>query len=516
MTVPASVMTPDISLSTAMANPNLFGKVFASPSFWTWRVVAKLIDGLPLTEPRELELFQQCTGRHYDREARRSVRRWIILAGRRAGKDRFLSAVAVWRAALCTNWNEHISAGEGAVVLLLGADKKQAAILRKYCHGLLQAPLLQTEVTRQTDELVEFSNGSSLEIITNDARLVRGRSAIAVLGSECCQWRTDEHAASSDEEVVGAAEPSMAMCPDGGLLLLGSSVYRKRGYMYRKYRELHGNSDADAENICWFAPSQVMNPKLPLSVIDKAMAEDPNKARAEYQNIWREDISDFIPLDVIEAATDGKVFERTPARHNNYMAFCDAAGGLGSDSFALAVAHREGDRVVLDVLRERKPRFIPRDVVAEFAQLLKGYNVFTVQGDKFAGGFHADEWARNGITFQPCEKTTSENYLFALPMLLSGRARLLDSPTLRSQLTSLERRVQPAGHEVVRHPQVASAHDDVATAACGALVAAGDRMAFNQNYRQWAGGGTAEDEAQAWARLRTWAYVASGGRTILW
>ena len=82
-----------------------------------------------------------------------------------------------------------------AVVILLGADKKQAAILRRYCEGLLQAPMLAPEVTRQTGEVIEFRNGASLEIATNDARLVRGRSAIAVFGSECCHWRTDEHAA---------------------------------------------------------------------------------------------------------------------------------------------------------------------------------------------------------------------------------------------------------------------------------------------------------------------------------
>jgi hypothetical protein len=63
-------------------------------------VVAKLIDGLPLTEPRELALFEQCTGRPYNRQARRRI---VILVGRRGGKDRFLSAVGVWRAALCAD-----------------------------------------------------------------------------------------------------------------------------------------------------------------------------------------------------------------------------------------------------------------------------------------------------------------------------------------------------------------------------------------------------------------------------
>ena len=102
---------------------------------------------------------------------------------------------------------------------------------------------------------------------------MRGRSAIAVLGSECCHWRTDEHAASSDAEVVGAAEPSLSMCPDGGVLLLGSSVHRRRGYMHAQWKKLYGNDKSD--DLCWFAPSQTMNPQLPAQIITKALSDDP-------------------------------------------------------------------------------------------------------------------------------------------------------------------------------------------------------------------------------------------------
>jgi len=474
-------MRPEITLTRSISDTTLLGGPFTSPSFWTWKTVGKAIDGIRLKEPREIELFETCTGRKYNRQAVRAVRRLIALVGRRGGKDRFLSAVAVWRAALCTNWKQHISAGEQAVVILLGADRKQAAILRRYCNGLLQAPLLAAEVVRQTNETLEFRNGASLEIITNDAGLVRGRSAIAVIGSECCHWPTGEHAASSDEEVVGAAEPSMAMCPDGGLLLMGSSVYRKRGYMYHQCRKLHGNNDSD--DICWFAPSNVMNPKLPAHVIDKAMAEDPHKAGAEYKGIWREDLSDCYPLDAIEASTDQNVYERSPQPNTSYVAFTDAAGGTGSDSFTLAIAHRLPDQTgVLDLVRERKPRFVPSNVVAEYATLLKSYNISEVQGDRFAGGFHSDEWRRNQITFTPCEHTTSENYLFLLPMLLSGRVRLINNATLRNQLAGLERSVVGT-KERVTHAAVASAHDDVATAAAGALVAAGHGHSCDRLYR---------------------------------
>lgn len=471
-------MKPAISLTQALTDSDLFGPVFAAPSFWTWKVLGKLIDGLPLTEKREIALFEEATGRRYCRQSRRAVHRLILLAGRRAGKDRFFSAVGCWRAALCANWAEHLSAGEQAVMILVGTDKKQAAILRRYCEGLLRAPLLAQEVARRTDDAIEFRNGASLEIITNNAALIRGRSAIGLLGTETCQWKTDEAAASSDAEVVAAAEPSMAMCPDGGLLMLGSSVYRRRGYMFRQFKKLHGNDTADADAICWFATSRMMNPQLPQAVIDRAIAEDAPKARAEYENIWREDVSDFLPLDIIEGATDWGTHERPPERGVRYVAFADASGGTGKDSFALAIGHAVNDAarsVVIDVIRERKPRFVAADVIREYAEILRAYGIGEVVSDNFAAGFSSDEWSRNGIRFKPCDNSTAENYLAALPMLTSRRAHLADNATLRTQLSGLERCVV-SGHETVRHAQVSSAHDDVAAAVCGCLVEAAANM----------------------------------------
>jgi hypothetical protein len=328
---------------------------------------------------------------------------------------------------------------------------------------------LAREVKRVTGDVIEFRNGSSLEIATNDVRLVRGRSAIAVLGSECCHWRTDEAAASSDEEVVGAAEPSMAMCPDGGLLLLGSSVYRKRGYMFRKWKVLHGADDS--EDICWFAPSKTMNPVLPSLVIAKALAEDKAKAGAEYENVWREDLSDFVPLDVIEACTEWDISERPPQPEISYLAFCDAASGTGTDSYALVIAHFDWARgsVVIDVIREFKPRLVPANVIAELAQLLRQYRVSEIWGDRAFHGFHSDEWLRNGAVYRPSVRTTSENYLAALPHLLAGRVRLLDSATARSQFTALERRPM-AGGDRIDHPRSMSGHDDVSASISGAIA----------------------------------------------
>jgi hypothetical protein len=217
-----------------------------------------------------------------------------------------------------------------------------------------------------------------------------------------------------------------------------------------------------------------MNPLFRTSVLDAALAEDAARARAEYLNIPREDLSDFVPPDVVENVTNRGIYEFPPEPGVKYTAFADCAGGTGTDSFALAIARRDGltRGAILVAVRERKPRFVPAQVIAEFAQLLKAYNITEVQGDRYAIGFHADEWRQHSIKFVECERTTSENYLSLLPLLLASRVRLLDNSTLRNQLTSLERRVGAGDRETVTHPQIASAHDDVSCAAAGALVLA--------------------------------------------
>jgi hypothetical protein len=455
-----------ISLAQAMRDPKLFGSTFSAPSFWTWHCVAKLFSGEAL-DPREAALFRECTGRSKLPDG--PVTSLTFLSGRRSGKDRFMSALACWLAALAADWRSVMSAGEDATVILLGSDFKQARILRKYCAGLLEVPMLAALVTRATEQRIEFKNGSVLEIATNDASLVRGRSAIGILGTEVSYWPTE--GSDSDEEVIAAATPSMAMTPSpGGLLMMASSVYRRDGYMFQQWKELHGNDDA--EDICWLSPSATMNSMIPPKVIEKAVKKDPQKANADYLSIWRDDASDFITMEMLEAATDHGVTQRSPAPNIEYHAFCDAAGGTGGDSFSLCIAHREDDTVVIDFLHERLPRFVPEAVVAEFAAILKLYGCASITGDHYSSGWNATAWERAGIKYIFGKLTKSDLYLAALPTILSLKVRLLDSLKMRQQFVGLVRRVHPTGRESVDDRGAASSHDDLSNACAGAMVLA--------------------------------------------
>ena len=253
-----------ISLHAAMCDPRLFGKVVQAESFWTWKTVAKLLSGVPLDDGREVELFKQCTGR--SRLPERPVTRLYLLVGRRGGKDRFMSAVAVWTAALANDWRRLLSAGEVGSVVLIGADRRQASILRRYCLGLAETPLIHAELLRDTRDDIEFRNGTELSITTNDARLVRGRSALAVLGTEACHWRVDDDSPSSDAGGVrcGHAEPvddPRRRIPDLGEL----PVPQER----RDVQQVEGSlGQRRRRAICWVAPSTIMNPALPVEIVD--------------------------------------------------------------------------------------------------------------------------------------------------------------------------------------------------------------------------------------------------------
>lgn len=463
----------NVSFAQFLRDPALSGEEWQKPTRWPWHVLAKAMSGERLTG-RDLKLFRACTGLP---RVPRNVRSVTNLTGRRGGKSAWLSSFAVWAALLARDWPSVLSRGERAVVLLLAVDKKQAAILSRYAAGICQGEFIAERIVRQTAEEIEFDNGAVIEVGVSDFRSVRGRTCAAVVVDEAC-FIADE-GASPIEEVVAAAEPSLATVPGGGWLLLSSSPWKPRGLVHSRWRDFHGQQALadEAGAICWVAPSTTMNPTLPKAYVERKLAQDPVRARCEYvidpTSPWRSTDADFVPDDALQQCTDHEVRERPPTPGVRYYGWADLAGGSGQDSAALAISHAEPDgRVVLDLLRERRPRFVPGAVVTEFAELLKSYGLNEVNADAWAGGLQRQEWSRNGIELKPARRTTSENYLAGLPLLLSGRARLLDSGTLRSQLAGLERKATSSGHgrEIVTH--ATGRHDDVAAAAMGALVAA--------------------------------------------
>ncbi|WP_375159797.1 hypothetical protein [Bradyrhizobium sp. RDT46] len=324
--------------------------------------------------------------------------------------------------------------------------------------------MLRPLIEGERAEAIDLRNRVTIEVHTASFRSTRGYTMIAALCDEAAFWRSDE-SANPDVEILNALRPGLASIPDG-LLLVASSPYARKGALWTAYRKHYGK---DSPVLVWQASTRTMNPSIAQAIVDEAYEADPASAAAEYGAQFRNDVETYVNLEVVQACISPGVFERPPSTKFNYRAFTDPSGG-SSDSFTLGIAHDELDAVILDCLREVRPPFSPESVVAEFAQTLKSYGISRVIGDRYAGEWPREQFRKHGISYELSARTKSDLYRDALPLLNSRRVRLLDDAKLTRQLIGLERRTARGGRDSIDHAP--GAHDDVANAAAGALLAA--------------------------------------------
>jgi hypothetical protein len=297
-------------------------------------------------------------------------------------------------------------------------------------------------VVRETDDGLELNNGIEIIVLANSFRSIRGRTVLCCIFDECAYWRSDESAywrsdesANPDRETYSAIIPAMVTLPDAMLIGI-STVYRKSGLLYEKWRDHYGKDDPDVLVIR--AATRQFNPTIPESFIREQIERDPEVAGAEWLSEWRSDLSDYVLREVIEGVVDPGINERPALLGVKYTGFVDPSGGSGTDSMTLAIAHREQDgTAVLDLVRERRPKFSPSQVVAEFAGTLHAYRVARVWGDAWGGEFVKEPFRAHQIIYdlakvREVSHSKSAIYRDVLPMLNSGRVRLLDNNRLVS------------------------------------------------------------------------------------
>jgi hypothetical protein len=251
------------------------------------------------------------------------------------------------------------------------------------------------------------------------------------------------------------------------MMLCASSPHARKGALFDAYQRYFGKDDAPV--LVWKASTRTMNPSVPQSEIDEAYERDAPKASAEYGAEFRDDVETFVSHDKVDACkVDGRD-ELLPVPGHKYVAAVDPSGG-SSDGMTVAIAHREGDRAVLDYVKEWLPPFSPEQVVQEICATVRRYGLSAVTGDRYAGLWPRERFQVNGVTYDLTSMSRSDAYLTLLPAINSGRVELLDNRRLISQLCALERRTARSGRDSVDHPR--SGKDDLINAAALALVAA--------------------------------------------
>jgi hypothetical protein len=461
-----------VSLREALDDTALLGDVLAGESWLPWRAILLASMGEELTLP-ELDLFTTLTGRT-SAPLHRVDELWAIV-GRRGGKSKAMAALTVYIAGLCDH-RDVLTAGERGIALCISPDREQSKITLDYATGILESrPMLSQLIANRTAETLELTNGIVISVRGANFRRLRGSTCVAVICDEAAFWLSDE-VANPDVEILNAVRPSLATTR--GPLIVISSPYARKGEVWETYRRDYGAAGNPLILVAQGA-SRTFNPTLPQSVVDRAFAKDAARASAEYGAQFRTDIEALITIEAVRACIEDGVRERAPDREHRYVGFVDPSGG-SSDSFTLAIAHKEGKRhapetLILDLVREVRPPFSPEAKVQEFADLLKRYRVSKVCGDRYAGEWPREQFRKFGINYAPSERTKSELFLDVLPYINSRMVDLLDNDKLVAQFVSLERKTSAGGKDQVNHPE--RGHDDLANAVAGALCRASAKSA---------------------------------------
>lgn len=150
----------------------------------------------------------------------------------------------------------------------------------------------------------------------------------------------------------------------------------------------------------------------------------------------------------------------------------------------MAIAHRENEKVILDLVREIAAPFDPESATDEFARTLKSYGISRVTGDAYSGHWVRQAFQKRGIDYSLSDLTRSGIYVDFLPKLNAKTVSLLDNARLVNQIAGLERRTSRGGKDLIDHPP--NGKDDVANAVAGAVVALSNSVTRSGSMELWA------------------------------
>lgn len=471
-----------MNILKAISDRNLFRPFFGEDlqSWKPWAVALRCLYGLPIKTPKAKELVERCTGRNAEMLPSQGFSTALLLVGRRSGKSRIAGVIGAFES-LFGGHETKLAKGESGIIPIISPTRYQSSIVWKYLHAIFSTPLLKQEVAdeREIEKILVLRNGIEIRILTGDWRTVRGPSVVCAIIDECCfLGLSEESKVRSDSELVRALRP--ALITTKGKLIAISSKYSRKGWAYGQWLRQHGCNQGVSPSfvqtwttLVWDSPSKVMNPTLPQSEIDAAYQEDPQAARSEFGGEWRDDVSEFVPRSLVESLVIKGRKELLPRNSLSYFGFSDVSGGR-SDAAALAIAHREERKVILDFLRVWPAPHNPHEVIGEQADELKRFGLRKVTGDNFAAEFVAAAFRACGIAYTKSDLAKSLLYRELLPVLCSAEIELLDNETLIDQIAGLERRTRSGGNDIIDHPT--NGKDDAANAVAGVAACAGQRV----------------------------------------
>ena len=460
-----------------LTDNELGGHTLSGPTLQPQRTILIAAMGEELTSA-ERKIFKHFTGGR-DREPDKPVSELYFVSGRRTAKTRSMGTAASYLGT-CIDWSDVLTRGEVGTVLCLAQDLRVATQLLNYIfENLSGSPILKQYLVKRTAETIELKNHVRIEVRPASFRKLRGPTYCAILCDELAFFFAEDWYQNTDVEILNAARPGLMTTR--GPLICASSPYAKRGILWSAFKKNYGPNGSPSVIVAK-GTTHELNPTIPLEEIERELERDPERNRAEYLAEFRSDIDSFISIEVVESCV-GDYREIPPSHRWTYFLFIDSSGNR-EDSFACSIAHKDGDKIVIDVVREWRPPFGIDGVVDEIVALAKNYHIGRATGDRYSGDVIPDMFRRRSLPYDPTDYVKSDLYHDLLPLLNTRGIVLPRNDRLIMQIVGLERRVGSSGRDSINH--VPGGHDDTVNAVAGvAKLVHQKRVLFGPGAPDW-------------------------------
>ena len=424
----------------------------------------------------ELEIFKQTTGL-FEYAPGKEWSEGAFIIGRRGGKsDKIASNIALFEA---TAREHELSVGQVGVVMVVASEKKrQAKIVYDYILAKLErSRILSKLIQNITSECITLTNGVEIQVFPCDPGKVRGFSLVCFIGDEVAAWMHEGKRV--DVDILDSVRPGLDF--DYSKMVKISTPSGMVGEIYQDFKRYHGKSNDDV--IVFQGSTELYNPLYTerrnlVRKLERLKKRKPSTYAVEYMAQFRKDeAAMYDPQMIDKAVNKSRPLELSPQKEIVYFAFVDVAGGGGKDSYALAIGHRLGDWIIIDVVRSHAPPFNPDAVSLEYAKLCAQYRIRQIFGDKFSGDWPLNSWAKHSrgtIEYLKSEMTKSELYLEIEGLINTEMIEIPNKELSIEQLKDLRRRSRRGGRDSVDSSSGAPEDEANVIAGCAAHLITGE------------------------------------------
>jgi hypothetical protein len=446
----------------------------------------KWIDGTPLLdhiEPYRQRLFEQLLDtRRHDGSPQYNL--CLIGRAKKNWKSADLVLIGLFKL-ICGE------APQGNDVLLLSNDEDQSNQNLRLAKKLVAVnPDLAAELTSYKRELSRKDGDGVMEVLASDVPGSHGRTAACIL------W--DEIHAFRDWGLIEALQPDPTRADALQCFATYDTIYDTEGCPLHDLKQIAKAGTDPRMLTSWYSADWCtdsdfadLSPELRANPSMGSWADsdylEQQKRRLPHHKYRRLHLNlpgaaEGAYLDqgmILRAVVNGRL-SLPPQDHVRYQAFVDLSHGSQDDA-VLSIAHREGKKVVVDLVvsQSGRPPFSANDAIKKFAGILHQFHTSAVSGDAVGGQTYRLEFAKYEIGYKVCDLSTSDLYEQFEVMLNNGEVELPDQAKLIQQLVLLVMK----GAKIT-HPS--GEHDDWSTAVSGAVYLARHRLMFiSESVRAW-------------------------------